>query len=539
MNGVKMIREMQNTVTEENTHIISLEKAVQKLGHIAPSAPAKREEDDEKQREYVKNVISAAKKNSSLFSQEEMGHVLAADLLMQATASNEEKKALALKAETALPKIDPKLDAALKVVAAVIENSDSYQDALRGGVIAIEGCIPYVGGIVAAVTSIFWPATKKPNVWDQVKNQVNRVVKNAIFEYEFNLVNGQTTAVKKGLDQYMNSPSNKERGDILIATMILLNSLYERVNQSKNRHMLIGLMVPIGALHLTVLSERYNHYEVLFGNDDRSQALTELESTYNQYKKFFDDVYVEWKKWRGEELEVFYKTPHFLWSKTYSYGVIDGLNLYNFGYEIDDKSRASEFKKWALNRSIADMADVLSATQNYSIFFKNIDVTLKPILTELDTLVLGPYLWTRFQGTGNMGNTMIGSWTCDTPSEEVNKINIYAYQSIDGIQFIYPNQNGTKVTSGGGESFELNLEGKQCVGAKLNYSSGLVYKIQFFFADGSPSRVYGNKGGWSSVASADATVKKSYKLASGNFAKGSGPGGSTGINGVVFKYRRV
>jgi hypothetical protein len=544
MNEVEMVRESQNVTPEEIAHIMSLEKVVQKLGDIAPSASAKGEEEDhEEKRKYVRNVISAAKKNSSLFSQEEMGHVLAADFLMQATTSDEENKALALKAETAptptaLPKIDPKLDAALKVVAAVVKNSSSYQDALRAGVIALEECIPYVGGIVAAMTTVFWSENKK-SVWDQVKDQVNRVVQNAIFENEYNVVKSQITAVRTSLNQYVNSPNNTEQGNILIATMVLMNSLYERVNQSNNRHMLIGLMVPIGSLHLTVLSERYNHYKVLFGQDDRTEALKELESTYTQYKVFFDSVYVEWKNWRSSELDVFYKSERILWDKVYSYGVSDGLGLYNFGYEIDDRSRASEFKEWAINRSIADMADVLSGTQSYSTFFKDINVTLSSILSELDTLVLGPYLWTRFQDTGNMNNTMIGGWTSDTPSGEVNRINIYAYNSIDGLQFIYPDKAGTKVTSGGGASFELDLEGKQCVGAKLNYSSGLVYEIQFFFADGSKSPVYGNKGGWSSIASADATVGGAYKLAFGNFALGSGPSGTTGINGVVFTYKRV
>jgi len=250
-------------------------------------------------------------------------------------------------------------------------------------------------------------------------------------------------------------------------------------------------------------------------------------------------VLVEWKNWRSNGLKEFFDTKQILWNKEYSYGVRDELGVYNFGYSTNDKARASDFKKWALNKSIADMADVLSGTESYSTFFKDIHVSLSPILTELDTIVLGPYLWTRFQGTGNMRNTIIGGWSNDKPGGLVDRINIYAYNSIDGIQFIYPDMNGTKVTSGGGASFELNLKGKQCIGAKLNYSSGLVYKLQFFFADGSTSPEYGNKGGWTSIAAVDATVGKAYQLALANFAKGSGPSGTTGINGITFTFKRV
>lgn len=528
---------------EENAGILNLEKLVQKLGPIAPSAPTTGEEEDyEEKRKYVRNVISTAKKNSSLFSQEEMGHVLAADFLMQAQNSDEENKALALKAETdpapaVLPEMDPKLDAALKVVAAVVEKSSSYQDALRAGVIALEDCIPYVGGIVAAITTVFWPENKK-DVWDEIKDQVNKVVENAILENEYNVVKSQITAVRTSIDQYVSSPSNTEQGNILIATMVLMNSLFERVNQSNNRHMLIGLMVPIGALHLTVLSERYNHYKVLFGQDNRTQALKELKSTYTQYKVFFDSVYVEWKNWRSTNLEVFYKSEHILWTQTYSYGVKDGLDLYNFGYSINDKYRASDFKEWALNRSIADMADVLSGTQSYSVFFKDINVTLNPILSELDTIVLGPYLWTRFQGTGDMDSSLI-RWSNDTPSGEVNKIYINSWNSIDGLQFIYPDMAGTQLSSGGGAKEELDLNGKQCIGANFNYNSGVVYAIRFAFADGSTSPVYGNKRNWTSIVAVDAVVGRSYKLASGNFALGRGPSSTTSIVGVMFTFKRV
>ena len=364
-------------------------------------------------------------------------------------------------------------------------------------------------------------------------------MQNAIFENEYKIVASQITAVKTGLNQYLNSPSKEEQRPLLIANMLLINSLYERVNQSKYRHMLIGLMVPIGVMHLTVLSERYNHYKVLFGSDDRTQALEDLKKSYENYKVFFDTVYVEWKNWRSGQLEVFFNSNHVLWNTVYSYGVNDGLGLYNFRYDIDDKSRANDFKEWALNRCIADMAEVLSATQTYSTFFKGIDVTLSPILPELDTIVLGHYFWTRFKDTGNMRNTMIGNWSTDKPTGDVKKINIYAYNSIDGLQFLYPDMPGTKVTGGGGASFELNLDGKQCIGAKMDYSSGLVYMIQFFFADGSSSPAYGNKGGWHSIASVDATVGKSYKLAFANFALGSGPSGTKGINGVIFTFKRA
>ncbi|UII33667.1 hypothetical protein LVD17_07525 [Fulvivirga ulvae] len=543
------MEKMKNVTQEENAHIMSLDKVVQKLGNLSPPVPDKvKKEDSEKQREYLKNVIFAAKKNSSLFSQEEMGHVLAADYLLQATITYEQETMGDLKTEKAPPstvlprmappKADPRLAAALKVVTAIVKNSHSYQDALRAGVIAMQDCIPYVGGIVAAITTVLWPE-KKESAWDQVKGQVNKVVEAAVFNHEYNIVQSQITAVQTSLNQYISSPSNREKGTILIATMVVINSLYERVNQSKYRHMLIGLMVPIGALHLTVLSERYNHYKVLFNQDDRTQALKELESTYNQYKVFFDSVYVEWKNWRSNALKVFYNSRHILWNKVYEYGVRDQLNVYNFGYSIKEKSRASDFKKWALNRAIADLADILSSTASYSSFFKGINITLNPILAELDTIVLGPYLWTRFRGTGNMRNTLISGWSRDKPSGEVKKINIYAYNSIDGLQFIYPNMNGTKVASGGGDSFTLDLKGKQCIGAKVNYSSGLAYRIQFLFADGSASPIYGNKGKWMPIAYADATVGRAYKLAYGNFAKGTGPSSTTGINGIIFTFKRV
>ena len=48
--------------------------------------------------------------------------------------------------------------------------------------------------------------------------------------------------------------------------------------------MLLGLASPIGFLYSTVLLEHYNHYEELFGSDDCSHALDELQAIYTQYK---------------------------------------------------------------------------------------------------------------------------------------------------------------------------------------------------------------------------------------------------------------
>jgi hypothetical protein len=53
------------------------------------------------------------------------------------------------------------------------------------------------------------------------------------------------------------------------------------------------------------------------------------------------------------------------------------------------------------------------------------------------------------------------------------------------------------------------------------------------------SNVYGDKGSWDPIASVDAVVGTSYRLASGNFSMGTGPSGTTGINGVKFKFNRV
>lgn len=542
MNHVDVAQDRQKVTLADTVKIMNIDKVVEKLGNMAPTAPTMGEKDYEKQRKYVINVISAAKKNSSLFSQKEMGRVIAADLLMEATTSDEEGGAISRKIQkfpsvTEMPNIDPALKIALKGVAAAVKNSDNYQNALRAGMIAMAGCIPYVGGIVAAVTTVLWPENKI-SVWDQVKDQVKQVVNMALFNYKLGDLRDLIAAVEKGLIRYLNSSSNQRRGSILESLQLILDFMYEKVNNSDDRHMLLGIMVPIGTLHLTVLSETYNHLHVLYPDENKSKALLDLESKYKEYKEFFDSTYKKWLKVRSDALIVHCKSqasildPHIC-------SVGDVFGQYNFQYLDSDPSRANGFKKWALNRAIADMADALSATHNYSMFFEGTGINLSPILPELDTIELGPYLWTQLWGTERFSRTSIGDWTNDTSSGELKKINIYAENSIHGIQFIYSDKAGTKVTRGGGASYELDLEGKQCLGAKLNYSSGHIYKMQFFFADGSKSPEYGNKGGWQSVAFADATVGGGYKLALGNFILGSGPSGTTGINGVIFTFKRA
>lgn len=120
-------------ITDAQTGILDLNKLVKKLGDHAPSPIRKEEADQEINFSYARSVLSAAKSNAPLFSREEIGHILAADYLMQAISTGEDSEMPALGVDAdeetpTLPKIDPKLDAALKVVAAVVKNSGSYQD---------------------------------------------------------------------------------------------------------------------------------------------------------------------------------------------------------------------------------------------------------------------------------------------------------------------------------------------------------------------------------------------------------------------------
>lgn len=116
---------------EEPEHIYNLDDIVQKLGDLAPPAPDKTLDGDHtKQHEYLRKVISTAKQNSNLFTLEEMGRVWAAYFLLQATATEEGKKALGLEARPTtapetLAKMDPKLAAALKVATAIVQNSNN------------------------------------------------------------------------------------------------------------------------------------------------------------------------------------------------------------------------------------------------------------------------------------------------------------------------------------------------------------------------------------------------------------------------------
>ncbi len=57
------------------------------------------------------------------------------------------------------------------------------ENAVRGVVIVGIGKIPEVGGIIAGLVGILWPASKE-DIWGQIKDQVEALIDKKLADFE-------------------------------------------------------------------------------------------------------------------------------------------------------------------------------------------------------------------------------------------------------------------------------------------------------------------------------------------------------------------
>ncbi|WP_353979665.1 hypothetical protein [Salinicola endophyticus] len=419
-----------------------------------------------------------------------------------------------------------------------------WSSLIQAEVTSVTSKLPYIGTAVSSLVRSFWPSNR-PSIWDQIRDQVSEMVDQKILAFELQEREGDIDGIKTTLHNYCDAKTH-EKGMLLSAVLAQCNTLSSHLRGSKNSVQLTPLIVTSASIHLTVLSERLYHGEILYNEDNVDVWEKELTEMYECYAVFLSDAYSKWKEWRFDQITCKYYTtkypipipPFFSWE---THGeVLDALTNKKIsrseklnGSETYYKESVEAIKRLWGNSANASM--IISVAPSF-LFHKYIPERAKENAVVPDgmrSFIMGPYSATTL-------GLAIPSF-CNTDTDDLNgdvtQFLVREYNTIDALQFVYGDRKGNLIgNSEGGEIHIIETPGGAYpVGMKMRFIPNILCSVNIKFSDNSESGELGNRFNRSGCV-ADATVQNGFKLVGGSFRKGVGPSSTTGPGVIQLSF---
>ncbi|GIO10198.1 hypothetical protein J31TS6_62260 [Brevibacillus reuszeri] len=426
-------------------------------------------------------------------------------------------------------------------------HADTWNNRIKSISEAAAKKIPYVGAIVSFAIGQLWP-TDKADIFSLIKDQVKGLVDQAILNKEMEERKHEIEGLNDTMNQYVDA-GNHEKGGFMTSMLTQLNIMHHKLTESTNSIHLIPLTITIANIHLTLLRERLSHGKEIYTEDNTTVWEKDLTKRYQDYHKFFLEIYPKWKTWRESKIEIKWYTdknpttvpPFFYWA-AHGYAKDTFAEEKPIHYRDDFNSIETTFqgvcqaiKESWMNDAIAKIAASIATTFTLHRYLPEREDEPAIVDPNLETIWMGPY---SLSILGNDSKVSYAVNVTDQPGE-LKQVYIREYNSIDGMQLIYTDHSGNFIGNPkGGESHYLPAtQDKYVTGMKMRFSSGIICRLEVLFSDGSSSGMLGNRKNWSGT-DVDAVVESNYKLVCGAYKTGSGPSGTTGISVIKlgFKY---
>ncbi|WCN37101.1 insecticidal delta-endotoxin Cry8Ea1 family protein [Aneurinibacillus uraniidurans] len=423
--------------------------------------------------------------------------------------------------------------------------ADTWNNRIKNITDAVVKKIPVVGSLVSFAIGQLWP-TDKVDIWSLIKDQTKQLVDKSILDKEMEERKHEIEGLEDTMRQYVEA-ANHERGGFMTSMLTQLNIMHHKLTKSSNSFHLIPFTITIANIHLTLLRERFSHGREIYSEDNTTVWQKDLTSRYQDYHKFFLDIYPKWKTWRENQITTRWYTdkhgttvpPFFYWT---AHGEAeDTLTKSTINYSDDFNSVETTFQgvcqaikeRW-INDAIAVMAADMSTTFKLHNYLPGRESEPAIVDPNLETIWMGPY---SLATLGKESKGVSATNIIDQPGE-IKQICVREYNSIDGIQFIYTDHSGNFVGNPkGGAPHYLDVDqNKYVTGMKMRFANGVMCRIEVVFSDGSSSGMLGNRANWSGT-DVDALVGSNYKLDCGAFKSGSGPSGTAGIGVIKLRFK--
>ncbi|KZT13172.1 twin-arginine translocation pathway signal [Laetiporus sulphureus 93-53] len=153
--------------------------------------------------------------------------------------------------------VEIKASAEVQASTAVAISNDDILNALKAVVQFGLSQIPYVGKLISALVGVLWPSSG-PSVWDQVREEVEKLIDQKITDAIFSLLKAQLNGLGDALKLYINAV--KSGGSALIRTQfVATNTVFVAARSSFQNPDYQWVLSPLFAiftqLHMTLLRD--------------------------------------------------------------------------------------------------------------------------------------------------------------------------------------------------------------------------------------------------------------------------------------------
>lgn len=420
----------------------------------------------------------------------------------------------------------------------------SRNNLIRGVVIAVADKIPEVGFVVSSLLEIFWPpedeAATTQSAWDEVKDKVEKLVDDKIFEAE---LDHHTEAVK-GLKSALTSYSEKgaldpDKGkDLSFLVRNIATNFFDSLYGSPNAFRFLPLLVGFAHVHLGVLLEQHLYGASLgLGLGDKGDMrnprwLDDLVSFRRLHRLRISILLSRWREWRrgfiSQRTWERVDQEHVIGPANQSGPVDIYIPVRYRGCEVRDdisgekisheiRANADPFQALAYGARMRMVrqaeAEIISTTMS-SAFMLDLYVPGQPVVvdSDLEFISLGPF------SSATLGDAPTG------PAEATMHDGPGTITSIvvkdSALQLVYGDHLGIPM---GMESGEASLDVKlppdvHCTGMKMAFWDTNLKAVEVCMSNNSraASGVVGFPGGGGAVA--QALVGPDYALVGMNYS---------------------
>lgn len=178
--------------------------------------------------------------------------------------------------------------------------------ALKKATIAGLGAVPEVGGFLGPLADILWPGESQPSVWDQIKDQVEALIKQDIDATVYGLVSDKLTGLNNRITYYRQALKANDSAQVINEwenTRDAFGDAQGLFQDPNNQLLLLPLFAQFATLYLSILRDpvidanfhRFwsEPYSIVYNRNDieQQQDITNLQGKITEFTKYVNDTY--------------------------------------------------------------------------------------------------------------------------------------------------------------------------------------------------------------------------------------------------------
>ncbi len=394
----------------------------------------------------------------------------------------------------------------------------SWNERLEGITADLAGLIPEAGEFIKLLITMFWPGDAKPNVWDEVKGDVEKMLDAGLLQSALDTAGTAVPQIQSAMQQYSDTatgptPSASAGGYLTTYVTestnlrIALKTLNEDYPKPDQRAQSLPLWIAAASLNLAALVERDKNGPKVYGDGVHEASWhTDLVDAYWIFVQKFEELIPLWINWQVS-LATFKVTPGF------GLDTPDTLAYSNpvtkNAWSLKGNGRVATLEKVVRQRwegeVTARLASMLAPVYTMHKYVEELSDAPPVLPFQVATFSMGPYCATTLGYPGTYSDDT--DLTLHDELGVVTSVDVRSGDLIDQLQLQYEGHSGHRVGNASGGtpasvSFQPDVpaqgEPQRLTGFYLEFNNSGLFRIDVHRSAETPKEVKSFPAGGSS-----------------------------------------